>query len=103
MNTKKFRLDTLLFKTEALLAVPCIAAGYWFVRRIYPEHADFFSCTFKRITSLPCPGCGGTRALYAFLTGHFAESFLYHPAILYLAFAGIHFTVRYIFRNFIKK
>lgn len=41
--------------------------------------------------------------MYAFLTGHFVKSFLYHPAVLYLALAGIHFTVRYIFRNFIKK
>lgn len=31
-----------------------------------------------------CPGCGGTRAIEAFLHGDFVRSFLCHPVIVYL-------------------
>lgn len=36
-------------------------------------------CTFKSVTGLYCPGCGGTRAVAAFIQGHWARSFRYHP------------------------
>src|ERR1039458_2298384 len=31
-------------------------------------------CQFHRLTGLNCPGCGGTRALYALLHGHLATA-----------------------------
>jgi len=47
-------------------------------------------CLFQRMTGLYCPGCGGTRAVRALLSGHPVLSFLYHPVaaaswILYFA------------------
>lgn len=42
-------------------------------------------CLLYRLTGLYCPGCGGTRALQALLQGHPLQSFLYHPAIDYMA------------------
>ena len=44
---------------------------------------EFLSCPFHAITGLYCPGCGGTRAIMALLSGHPAVSFLYPPAVLY--------------------
>ncbi|MBQ6855594.1 MAG: DUF2752 domain-containing protein, partial [Lachnospiraceae bacterium] len=35
-------------------------------------------CMFRMLTGLYCPGCGGTRAVKALLTGHPIQSFLYH-------------------------
>lgn len=40
-------------------------------------------CFFHSLTGYYCPGCGGTRASYAFLHGHFIRSFMLHPIIDY--------------------
>lgn len=46
----------------------------------------FFSywnvCVLHDVFHLYCPGCGGTRALFALLEGRPLRSFLYNPAIL---------------------
>ncbi len=39
-------------------------------------------CIFYRLTSLKCPGCGSTRALYALLHLNFKESFMQNPFVL---------------------
>ena len=36
-------------------------------------------CPLKNLTSLPCPGCGGTRASIALSKGHISEAFSYNP------------------------
>lgn len=41
-------------------------------------------CGLKMYFHLYCPGCGGTRAIDAFLHGHFLHSFLLQPLITYL-------------------
>lgn len=42
-------------------------------------------CFFQRMIGLYCPGCGGTRAVRALMTGHPVKSFFYHPVVLYVA------------------
>lgn len=42
-------------------------------------------CSFRAATGLYCPGCGGTHAVYALLSGHFLESIRFHPFVLYTA------------------
>ncbi len=54
-------------------------------------------CAFKRIVGIYCPGCGGTRALKAMLSGNFAASLLYHPAVLYFTVFYIIFMLRMFF------
>jgi hypothetical protein len=39
-------------------------------------------CAFKSLTGLPCPLCGGTRALQALLRGDFAHAFYLNAAAL---------------------
>ena len=36
-------------------------------------------CPFKRVTGLPCPGCGMTRSVVTLLHGDLAASLYYHP------------------------
>ncbi len=36
-------------------------------------------CMFRRITGVPCPGCGMTRACFAAMRFDFKQAFYYHP------------------------
>jgi hypothetical protein len=36
-------------------------------------------CLFAKITGLPCPGCGMTRAVASLLRGRWLEAVQYHP------------------------
>ncbi|MCR5691925.1 MAG: DUF2752 domain-containing protein [Eubacterium sp.] len=40
-----------------------------------------FRCDFHSMTGLYCPGCGGTRAVIALVTGHPVQSFFLHPFV----------------------
>ena len=44
-------------------------------------------CPFRFFTGLYCPGCGGTRAVLALLSGDVGKSLYYHPFVLYMAAA----------------
>lgn len=48
-----------------------------------------FPCLFHLFTGFYCPGCGGTRALLAFLQGRWLQSFILHPIVLYAFFAFV--------------
>lgn len=39
-------------------------------------------CPFRYITSIPCPGCGMFRALFALITGQISLSFMLHPLLI---------------------
>lgn len=39
-------------------------------------------CQFRRFTGFYCAGCGGTRALFAFLKGDFSQSWSMNPLFL---------------------
>lgn len=43
----------------------------------------FLPCLFRAVTGLYCPGCGGTRAVWYLLHGHFFLSFRFHPLVPY--------------------
>ena len=42
-------------------------------------------CALHALTGLYCPGCGGTRAVLAFLRGDLLRSLFYHPIVPYTA------------------
>ena len=48
-------------------------AAYTFVRSPFQGGA-FPTCLFHAATGLYCPGCGGLRAAYSLMHGHFAEA-----------------------------
>jgi len=61
-------------------------------------HGFYPICQFHRLTGLNCPGCGGTRALYALLHGDFStalrDNALFVGGLIFLASRGIWFAAR---------
>lgn len=51
------------------------------------------TCMLHLLTGCYCPGCGGTRAVYALLRGEVWRSFCYHPFVLYTAVMGSWFMI----------
>ena len=45
-----------------------------------------FFCPFKALTSIPCPGCGMTRALISVTEGDFHAAFGHNPFSFFLLF-----------------
>jgi hypothetical protein len=45
-------------------------------------------CVFHAATGYDCPGCGGSRAVHALLSGHPVKSALYHPFFFYATCVG---------------
>ena len=61
------------FAASVLAAAAAGVAGLVFF--FNPSAYSFYPvCQFHRLTGLNCPGCGGTRALYALLHGHLATA-----------------------------
>ena len=63
-------------------------------------HQFYPVCQFHRLTGLNCPGCGGTRALYALLHGNVStalhDNALLVGGIFFLAVRGGWFAVKRI-------
>lgn len=60
----------------------------WLAARLYPMWRDHFyvACPLLEWTGVPCPTCGGTRAMAALAAGQWADAFAWNPAV---ASAGI--------------
>lgn len=71
-------------KRLAAIAIALVAlAALAFLFLVNPEESIIApKCPYKMLTGLNCPGCGGQRAVHAFLHGEFRQGFLYNPILL---------------------
>ena len=70
-----------------LVAIEFAALG--FLLGVYYLHLPL-GCPVKKFTGLPCPGCGGTRALVTLLHGHLLDALYINPlSVLLIVFAVI--------------
>ncbi|MBT4692037.1 MAG: DUF2752 domain-containing protein [Planctomycetaceae bacterium] len=68
-------------------------------------------CMFKRLFSLPCPGCGLTRSVSSILHGDFLKSWSYHPLGVFFVATALLFVFNLVMprqstaavRRFFKK
>ncbi|HXT20136.1 MAG TPA: DUF2752 domain-containing protein [Thermoanaerobaculia bacterium] len=80
------RLPLLLWLGAGVAAVGLFFAAGWVG---LPSGAAFTVCAFRRLTGIPCPGCGLTRAMGALARGELLLALHFHPfAPLVLAEAG---------------
>ena len=82
-----YKLGKIVF-IIGLIALPLYYIG------LFKALEPYNYCVFKRVTGIYCPGCGGTRALKALLSGDIAASLFYHPAVLYFTVFYIVFMLR---------
>ena len=87
--------------TVMVFAVLGVAAVVFFFNP--SAHGFYPICLFHQLTGLNCPGCGGTRALYALLHGHWQLAIKDNALFVVLLAAavprGIWFAARQIQRK----
>lgn len=98
----KLHADTFFYRIGLIIWLPILIMGSWFAQTGYSLIGNFFSCVLYEWSGLPCPGCGGTRAIVQLFSGNIIESVKYHPAVLAAICCYVHFMLNYIFRNYIN-
>ena len=78
----------------------------WYMMRLIWQ-TDFLAeavkdlpCLFRVFTGLYCPGCGGTRAVRALLSGQIIKSLYFHPFVLYMTVAAGVESGIWLYRSF---
>lgn len=74
-----------------LLILPLVWLGY---RYIFLRYFPQIPCAAILLFDMYCPGCGGTRAVFSLLQGHFLKALWYHPGVVYsfILYAGFMLT-----------
>lgn len=102
-NKVRLREDTVFYQLGKMAFIPFILIGIWFAYTGYAQYGELFACAFKKMCGLPCPGCGGTRALYYLFRGNIIKSIQFNPTVLYGVLAYLHFMLLYFYRKHISK
>ena len=96
---KKYRADTVFFQIGKVIWIPIVILGVWYANTGYGQIGELFACKFYKICKIPCPGCGGTRAVYYLFLGQPITSIKYHPAVVYGVVSYFHFMILYYVRK----
>jgi hypothetical protein len=72
LHTKNIKI----FQVKSLLTIVIIVGGYLtlFISNYLLDNKFLTTCLFKRITGIPCSGCGMSRATTALLAGNIYQS-----------------------------
>lgn len=79
------RVDVLVAPLVTFAAVVGLLIAAHYYERL-PAQAP--ACGFKTVLSIPCVGCGGTRAMKALVSGRPLEAVRYNPAVIMGVFAS---------------
>ncbi len=80
---KELTLEDELYRVGFVFLIAGMVGIYAALRWLLPNMPAGMECIFLKFWGIYCPGCGGTRAVIAFLQGHFLESLWYHPIVMY--------------------
>ena len=77
-NKTAFIKRFLLWQIPLLLFVAAYAIAYGYAERI---GSSFFSCRFSSLLHFYCPGCGGSRAVFALCQGRIWDALRYYAPL----------------------
>lgn len=89
----QLNLEDQLYRTGLglLFSAPFVVIAYRYLRARLPFLR--LPCLLRTFTGYYCPGCGGTRAVYALLHLQLWRSFCYHPLVPYGAAVYLWFMI----------
>lgn len=104
MNKKNTENDRIIGEKQyvslrrdfILVNTLCLSVAGIIFAYILLQHFDIipgFPCPFHELLHLYCPGCGGTRAFFLMLQGHFIKSLYYNPAVVLGAILIIYYEM----------
>lgn len=88
MNSEGLKKEEISIKGRLVYAALYFIAFCFLICFLHVELPENLvsPCLFRLLTGFYCPGCYGTRALRMLLQGRGIISFIYHPALPYMAF-----------------
>jgi hypothetical protein len=93
-------------KLYSLVLLACFLGYSWLLflklAVVKQLNLDLTVCLFKRVTNVPCPSCGTTRAVSLLFNGEIINSFLMNPFGIIVATIMVVSPV-WIIRDFIKR
>ena len=95
----KYRVDEFFYIIGKIIFIPLFLFGMWFAKGGYESSSPLFECALRRMSGLPCPGCGGTRAFYHLFHGELIESIRLNPIVVYGMGAYLHFMCLFAYRK----
>ena len=103
MKKKQVTWETVFFYMGILAIIA--AAGAAAIMRQKGIHlaGRLLPCMLYTLVRIPCPGCGGTRALEYLLQGRILASLLAHPLVLYTILVYLYFMGSYAYEEFLRK
>lgn len=99
----KYQVDDVFYLIGKMIFIPVMLFGLWFARNGFSDYGELFECEIRRISGLPCPGCGGTRAFYHLFRGEIIQSIRFNPVVIYGVAAYLHFMLTMSGRKSIGK
>ena len=94
-----------ILKNKNLLALVIINIGVLCASLIYNQlfkGGHIGQCAFLDTFGFYCPGCGGSRSLFALLNFDLVKSFIYYPPILITTIILLYVDIR-LFISFIHR
>ena len=100
-------IENVLYKISIIALVITLVTYFTLMYIVKATgNVDLLECKLKEVTGIPCPGCGGTRAVKSLLKGNILSSLYYNAFVVYVAIMyGIFFvthTLQRISRGKIK-
>jgi hypothetical protein len=89
------RVEVLVAPLVTFAAVVGLLIAARYYERL-PAQAP--ACGFKTVLSIPCVGCGGTRAMMALVSGRPLEAVRFNPAVIMGVFASALWAVAGVFK-----
>jgi hypothetical protein len=89
---KHSTFDILFIRKAQVVALILLVVGFF----LPSSGMGVPLCMFKRLFSLPCPGCGLTRSVSSVLHGDFLKSWSYHPLGIFFVTAALVFVLNLV-------